>query len=152
MAFIYHFLMQHKDEKKNKKICDINTEEHDKLRLTIAFDISFSLECQMLQFLQDAEEYSNIIYVKPSSQLDRAEKTRCVGLGLREEAEGVENGSVKWVTQVGSPVVKWAFSSSSSLDSKAQEGNHSKTSMLDLSKLKCGFFLRVSSKAQWVEE
>lgn len=73
-------------------------------------------------------------------------------LGLRKEAEGVENGSVKWVTQVGSPVVKWAFSSSSSLDSKTQECNHSKTSMLDLSKLKCGLFLRVSSKAQWVEE
>jgi len=71
---------------------------------------------------------------------------------LRVESEGVENGSVKRVAQVGSPVVKWAFSSSSSLDSKAQERNHGEASMLDLSELKGGLFLRVSSKAQWVEE
>lgn len=69
----------------------------------------------------------------------------------RDEAEGVQNGSVKRVTQMGSPVIEWALSSGGGLNGKAQEGNHGKTSMLDLCELKPGFLLRVGCKTQRVE-
>nr|GMD01501.1 40S ribosomal protein S13 [Ipomoea batatas] len=64
----------------------------------------------------------------------------------REESEGVQNGSVKGVTQMGSPVVEWALPSGGGLDAKSQEGNHGKTSMLDLCELKPGFLLRPSTQ------
>lgn len=63
---------------------------------------------------------------------------------LREEAEGVKDGGVKWVTQMGNPVVEWALSGGSCLDSKPKECNHGKTSMFDLCQLKGGLLLGVA--------
>lgn len=71
---------------------------------------------------------------------------------LREEAEGVQNGSVKRVTQVSSPVVKWTFAGGSSLDGKAKKCHHGKASMLYLRQLKGGFLLRVGRQTKWIEE
>jgi len=65
--------------------------------------------------------------------------------------EGVNDGCVKWVTQVGGPVVEWTLASGSSLDCKAQEAHHGKTCVLDLCQLKSGFLLWVRGQTKRVE-
>lgn len=70
----------------------------------------------------------------------------------RSGGKGIDNGGVERVTQMGSPVVKRAFSGDGGLHSKSKEPNHGETCMLDFSQLKRGLLLRVSSQAQWVEE
>lgn len=70
---------------------------------------------------------------------------------LRGGWEGVNDGCVEWVTQVGGPVVERALAGGGGLDCKAQEAHHGKTGVLDLRQLKGGFLLWIWGQAQWVE-
>lgn len=70
---------------------------------------------------------------------------------LREKAEGVQNGGVERVAQMGGPVVKRSFPGSSSLDGEAQKRHHGEASVLDLGKLKDFLLFRVSCQTQWVK-
>lgn len=71
--------------------------------------------------------------------------------GLREEAEGVEDGGVKWIAQMCNPVVEWSLSSGRGLDSEPEESHHGKTGMLDLRQLQGGSFLGVAGQVQWIK-
>ncbi|KAJ0842673.1 hypothetical protein HanRHA438_Chr15g0683161 [Helianthus annuus] len=71
--------------------------------------------------------------------------------GLREEAEGVKDGCVKWVAQMCNPVVEWTLSSGRCLDSKPEECHHGETGMLDLCQLEGCLLLRVAGQVQWIE-
>lgn len=54
---------------------------------------------------------------------------------LREEAKGVKDSSVKWITQMSNPVVERTFSGGRCLNGKPKESHHGKTGMLDLRQL-----------------
>lgn len=71
----------------------------------------------------------------------RGEKTKCV-----------DDGCVKGVTQMGSPVVEGAFSGGGGLDGKAEEGDHCEAGVLDLRQLEYGLLLGVCGQAKGVEE
>lgn len=65
--------------------------------------------------------------------------------------EGVDDGRVERVAQVSRPVVEGALSSSSGLNSESQGTNHSKTGVLDFSKLQDLLLLGVWGESQRVE-
>lgn len=66
--------------------------------------------------------------------------------------EGVKDGCVKWVAQMSSPVVEWAFACGRSLHGEAEEGNHGETGVLDFCQLEGGPLLRVGGQAKRVKE
>lgn len=70
---------------------------------------------------------------------------------LREE-DVVNYGCVKWVAQMGGPVVQRTFTGDSSLDGESQESDHGQAGMLDLRQLKHRLLLRVRRQPQWIEE
>lgn len=70
----------------------------------------------------------------------------------RGGGEGVKDGGVEWITEMGSPVVERTLPGGSSLDGKAQKADHGEAGVLDLRELQSGFLLGVGRKAKGIKE